>query len=363
MWPIMGRLQLEGRDMDVNLDPPSGENDQTVSGAPDTEKKDDARDSERRVVSRRPAKRTRSSTKKPKRTTRSRTAPVEENGEKSEADATEDANESTEKTTDVSEKRVVSRRPVKRSRGPAKSPKRAPPGKAEDKEQNQSQKEAETTVEPSAATATAATPPEPPNAPESVPDSVVENAEAEATSAPDATAGAPAETPAERTQEPPSRGASQEHRRPRRRRQPRRPNEGGGSAESTERAERIPQSVVEILADTWTEEKARKYLSEGFLATLSTRLVSQDTIEEIDDAALRDRLKVVRRVLADECMVEDDASDLILLDMVMNALEDRLEVYRLTAKDTGTEELAQILELRYKADRRLIDTLTALKNA
>jgi hypothetical protein len=120
---------------------------------------------------------------------------------------------------------------------------------------------------------------------------------------------------------------------------------------------------VEILTDTWTDEKARKYLSEGFLATLSTPLVSRDKVEEIDEEALRDRLKVVRRVLADECMVEDDASDVILLDMVMNALADRLEVYRLTAKDASPETLVQIVQLRYNADRRLIDTVTALKNA
>jgi hypothetical protein len=340
---------------------PDGENDQPVSEAPDGEKKDDARDSERRVVSRRPAKRTRS--KKPKRTTRSRTTPVEEKREEPEPDATEDAGQSTEKTADVPEKRVVSRRPVKRSRGPTKSTKRTTRGKAEDKQQSQSEKEAETTVEPVEAAAPVAAPPEPANAMESAEEPVAETTEAAAASPPDAGAGAPAETPAERTQEPPARGASQEHRRTRRRRQPRRQNEGGGPAESRERAERIPQSVVDILTDTWTEEKARKYLSEGFLATLSTPLVSREKVEEIDDEALRDRLKVVRRVLADECMVEDDASDLILLDMVMNALADRLEVYRLTAADASPEKLVQILQLRYNADRRLIDTMTALKNA
>ncbi len=355
--------------MDDILDSPSEENDQPVLDAQEGEKKDDAKDSERQVVSRRPAKRTRSSSKKPKRTTRSRTTPVEEKREEPEADAPEDAGQSTEKTADDSGKLVVSRRPVKRSRGPTKSTKRTTRGKAEDKQQSQSEKEAETTVEPvepvepAEAAAPVAAPPEPANARESAEEPVAETTEAAAASPPDAGADAPAETPAERTQEPPARGASQEHRRTRRRRQPRRQNEGGGPAESRERAERIPQSVVDILTDTWTEEKARKYLSEGFLATLSTPLVSRDKVEEIDNEALRDRLNVVRRVLADECMVEDDASDLILLDMVMNALADRLEVYRLTAADASPEKLVQILQLRYNVDRRLIDTLTALKNA
>ena len=92
-------------------------------------------------------------------------------------------------------------------------------------------------------------------------------------------------------------------------------------------------------------------------------MVSRGKVEEIDEEALRERLKVIRRVLADECMVEDDASDLILLDMVMNALADRLEVYRLTSRGASPEKLVQILELRYNADRRLIEAVTALKNA
>ena len=380
--------------MDDILDsPPSGENDQPVSEAPDGEKKDDSTDSERRVVSRRPAKRTRSASKKPKRTTRRRTTPVEEKREKPEADAPEDAGQSTEKTAEVPEKRVVSRRPAKRAQGSTTPTKRTTRVQAEDTQLNQSEKEAEITVEaaepaeavatppepaeavatppePAEAVATppepeeaVATPPEPANTRESAAEPSSETTEAAATSPPDAAAGAPVETPAETTQESPTRGASQEHRRTRRRRQPRRQNESGGTAESRERAERIPQSVVEILTDTWTDEKARKYLSEGFLATLSTPLVSRDKVEEIDEEALRDRLKVVRRVLADECMVEDDASDVILLDMVMNALADRLEVYRLTAKDASPETLVQIVQLRYNADRRLIDTVTALKNA
>ena len=355
----MLRLRLEGRYMDDILDSPSEENDQPVSEAPGGEKKEEASDSERRVVSRRPARRTRAGTKKPARTTRSRAASEEEKNEKPEVDAPEDADESTGKTAEVSEKRVVSRRPAKRSRASTKSVKRTTRSKAGDKQPNQTGNEVEKTEEPSETAVAGATSPEPANASESV----TEPAADTATSPPDSAAGASPEAEAERTQESPARGASQEHRRTRRRRQPRRQNDAGGSAESRERAERIPQSVTEILADTWTEEKARKYLSDGFLATLSAPLVSRKKVDEIDEEALRDRLKVVRRVLADECMVEDDASDLILLDMVINALADRLEVYRLTSRDASPEKLVHILQLRYNADRRLIDTVTALKNA
>jgi hypothetical protein len=148
--------------MDDILDsPPSGENDQPVSEAPDGEKKDDSTDSERRVVSRRPAKRTRSASKKPKRTTRRRTTPVEEKREKPEADAPEDAGQSTEKTAEVPEKRVVSRRPAKRAQGSTTPTKRTTRVQAEDTQLNQSEKEAEITVEAAEPAEAVATPPEP----------------------------------------------------------------------------------------------------------------------------------------------------------------------------------------------------------
>ena len=348
--------------MDVIQDSPSEENDQPGSEAPGTEKKEDPTDSERRVVSRRPAKRTRSGSKKPKRTTRSRTAPAEEQGNKTEGDPQEDSGQPAEKPADVSEKRVISRRPAKRPRKSTTSTKRTTRAKAEDKQQTQSEKEADKAAAPPEAATTETASPEPAKAGEAVAEPVPETTKSAETPPPEPAADAPSETPSERTQEPQARGA-QEHRRNRRRRQPRRQNEGGGSAENRERAERVPQSVVEILADNWTEEKARKYLSEGFLATLSTPLVSRTKVEQIDEEALRDRLKVVRRVLADECMVEDDASDLILLDMVMNALADRLEVYRLSSENASPGQLDEILQLRYNADRRLIETVTALKNA
>ena len=82
-----------------------------------------------------------------------------------------------------------------------------------------------------------------------------------------------------------------------------------------------------------------------------------------DSADLEAALKVIRKVLADECMVEDDAADVILLDMAIKALADRIEVYWLQADSNSLEDMELILELRYKADRRLIETVTALKNA
>lgn len=346
--------------MDVILDSPSEENDQPVSDAPGGEKKEEAQDSERRVVSRRPARRTRTGSKKPASTTRSRAASADEKKETPEADAPEDAGEATGKTAEVPEKRVVSRRPAKRSRVSAKPETRSTRAKAGDEQQNQAGNGAEKPADPPT---TAAVAPEPANADESATEPVAETTEAAKASSHDTSAGAPPEAATERTQGAPARGTSQDQRRNRRRRQPRRQNDGGGSADNRNRADQIPHSIAEILSDSWTEEKARKYLSEGFLATLSTRLVSRGKVEEIDEEALSERLKVVRRVLADECMVEDDASDLILLDMVMNALADRLEVYRLTSRGASPEKLVQILELRYNADRRLIEAVTALKNA
>ena len=71
---------------------------------------------------------------------------------------------------------------------------------------------------------------------------------------------------------------------------------------------------------------------------------------------------MVRRVLADECMVEDDVTDVMMLDMVMSALGDRIEIYRMSVKGRDAAGMERILDLRYKADRRLIETVNALKN-
>ena len=125
-----------------------------------------------------------------------------------------------------------------------------------------------------------------------------------------------------------------------------------------------PRTVTEILAETWTEEKARKFVGEGFLADLSPPVVSDGDSAPLKDMdALREPLRSIRRNLADECMVEDDVADVMLLDLVMNALADRIEVYRLQAGDGEWADIERVVELRYKADRRLIETIAALKNA
>ena len=75
------------------------------------------------------------------------------------------------------------------------------------------------------------------------------------------------------------------------------------------------------------------------------------------------RLRTIRGVLADECMVEDDATDVMLLEMVMGALQDRIEIHRMKTDNASAEEVERLMDLRYKADRRLIETVQALKNA
>jgi hypothetical protein len=164
---------------------------------------------------------------------------------------------------------------------------------------------------------------------------------------------------------------SQDARRSRRRRPRRRRSSAREDVEADARQDSrvnsssagVSQAISEILSETWTEDKARRFLSEGFLTMLATPLVTDGPVNPIDTQALSERLRVIRKVLADECMVEDDATDVILLDMVMNALADRIEVYRLELGDENLEDVEQILELRYKADRRLIETVMALKNA
>ena len=113
--------------------------------------------------------------------------------------------------------------------------------------------------------------------------------------------------------------------------------------------------MTQILAQSWTEDKTRQFISEGFLGSLSPELVNNGKSETIPDAEkLKAPLQMIRKVLADECMVADDVTDLMLLDVVMNALSDRIDVCRLQAESNA---------LRYKADRRLIEAVNALKNA
>ena len=122
--------------------------------------------------------------------------------------------------------------------------------------------------------------------------------------------------------------------------------------------------LTQILAQSWTEDKTRQFISEGFLGSLSPELVNDGNRETIPDAeALKKPLEMVRKVLADECMVADDVTDLMLLDLVMNALSDRIDVCRLQAESNALADIDAILELRYKADRRLIEAVNALKNA
>jgi len=143
---------------------------------------------------------------------------------------------------------------------------------------------------------------------------------------------------------------------------------GSDASEQTSGAQkddgRRTRILAELLAETWTEDKARKLVSEGFIASLAPRVVSNEKDEPLSDLdALKAPLQMIRKNLADECMIEDDATDVMLLDMVMNALSDRIEVYQLQAQDGQLEEIDHIVKLRHRADRRLIETINALKNA
>jgi hypothetical protein len=114
---------------------------------------------------------------------------------------------------------------------------------------------------------------------------------------------------------------------------------------------------------SWTEEKTRELLNDGVLARLSPGLVEGHG-EVLDDTeALREPLKAIRRVLADECMVADDVADIMLLDVVMGALSDRIEVCRLQTNSQSLQDMDILLDMRCKADKRLIEAVSALKNA
>ncbi|MXX13431.1 MAG: hypothetical protein F4Z86_08295 [Gemmatimonadetes bacterium] len=131
-----------------------------------------------------------------------------------------------------------------------------------------------------------------------------------------------------------------------------------------QKPEQPSNRLTQILAQSWTEDKTRQFISEGFLGSLSPELVNNGKSETIPDAEkLKKPLEMIRKVLADECMVADDVTDLMLLDVVMNALSDRIDVCRLQAESNALSDIDAILELRYKADRRLIEAVNALKNA
>ncbi len=143
-----------------------------------------------------------------------------------------------------------------------------------------------------------------------------------------------------------------------------RPSKRSSDRNRSQKPEQPSNRLTQILAQSWTEDKTRQFISEGFLGSLSPELVNNGKSETIPDAEkLKEPLKMIRKVLADECMVADDVTDLMLLDVVMNALSDRIDVCRLQAESNALSDIDAILELRYKADRRLIEAVNALKNA
>ena len=182
---------------------------------------------------------------------------------------------------------------------------------------------------------------------------------------PDAQADAPAvETPAEPEPKPPppNRAAQGRTRSDQNDRNAQRPSSNRSGNEK--KPDGASRKLAEILAQSWTEDKTRRFLGEGFLSSLSAELVNDGKRASLPDAeALKKPLEMIRKVLADECMVADDVSDLLLLDVVMNALSDRIDVCRLQAESDSLADIDAILELRYKADRRLIEAVNALKNA
>ena len=163
-----------------------------------------------------------------------------------------------------------------------------------------------------------------------------------------------------------SRGRSEKSNQGNTRRPAQQSSDRGRSPSRTEKADSAQPSrtLTTILAESWTEDKTRRFLSDGFLGSLSPGLINTGKQEPLPDAdALKESLQMIRKVLADECRVADDVTDLMLLDVVMNALSDRIEVCRLQAESNSLEDMDMILNLRYKADRRLIEAVNALKNA
>ena len=118
-----------------------------------------------------------------------------------------------------------------------------------------------------------------------------------------------------------------------------------------------------MLSETWTEEKARKFLADGFLTALSPGIMESGEETVADGPDLAGPMRTIRRVLADECMVQDDATDVMLLDLVVKALSDWTQVYRIQPKDGELEEVERLMDIRSKADRRLMEAITALKNS
>ena len=118
-----------------------------------------------------------------------------------------------------------------------------------------------------------------------------------------------------------------------------------------------------MLSEEWTEEKARNFLKQGFLVKLTPDIMGSATGDDANSPDLAQPLRTIRRVLADECMVQDDATDVMLLDLVVKALSDWIQVYRITPKEGELDEIERLMDIRSKADRRLMDAITALKNS
>ncbi len=200
-------------------------------------------------------------------------------------------------------------------------------------------------------------------------DATAENQPVEAPAEPEAPPQARTETPPQAQREEPKKEDTRKRSRPPKGRNQSNQNKQQPSKRTSDRSrsqkpDQPSNKLTQILAQSWTEDKTRQFISEGFLGSLSPEMVNNGNSESIPDAErLKKPLEMIRKVLADECMVADDVTDLMLLDVVMNALSDRIDVCRLQAESNALADIDAILELRYKADRRLIEAVNALKNA
>ena len=203
-------------------------------------------------------------------------------------------------------------------------------------------------------------------------DANAESQPVEASAEPETPPQARTETPAQSKREEPKKEDTRKRSRPPKGRNQsnqsnqnkQRPSKRTSDRSRSQKPDQPSNKLTQILAQSWTEDKTRQFISEGFLGSLSPELVNNGNSESLPDAErLKKPLEMIRKVLADECMVADDVTDLMLLDVVMNALSDRIDVCRLQAESNALADIDAILELRYKADRRLIEAVNALKNA
>jgi len=98
---------------------------------------------------------------------------------------------------------------------------------------------------------------------------------------------------------------------------------------------------------------------DGIVAAWSIPIRADNEIRRIEDV-----LRGIRKALEEECMVgQDDASERVLLDLVMNAIRDRITVHRIQPITRDLEETERLLRLRNQTDRHVVEMLTALKSA